>query len=267
MMQLIGTSDQVVFDRVSPYEVRYLTYLARWAIALRELHPSTDDWNFGTMYPDPGGFVGPFPVPTAEFWDGEYLWKHALLSVWEGFSKAIAAKKANVPRPIYYAEKCAPWLPMYLKDVLPFRVIFLVRDPRDIFLSIKAFNKKRGYPAFGRRRWEGDMAFAKRWVKLIQKRVATVKSELELFKGMLIKYENLIANLHGETTRLGDWLNIRLNTETVEGGVEKHRHHITSDNPSLSVERWKREMPPRLRSFLTNELYEELNYFNYDVEI
>ena len=31
LMQLLGTSPQIAFDRVYPSEVRYLTYLLRWA--------------------------------------------------------------------------------------------------------------------------------------------------------------------------------------------------------------------------------------------
>jgi len=265
LMQLLGTSNEIVFDRVYPFEVRYLTYLVRWAMALKEQVPPTDEWNFGTRFTEPGGFVGPFPSLEAHYWDGDAMWKQALVSTWERFSQVVFEKHGGDAHPKYYAEKSAPWLSTYLKDIIPYRVVLLVRDPRDTFLSITAFNKKRGVPDFSRRKWEGDMAFAKRWVGLMRKRAEVAKKEQETTNSMLVRYEDLVSDLAGQAQRLGDWLDVELNAQQVESQVGDFAHHMTSESPILSVGRWRREMSPRLSAFITKELHDELTCFGYDV--
>jgi len=265
LMQLLGTSDEIAFDRVYPFEDRYLTYLARWAMALKEQVPPTDEWNFGTRFTEPGGFVGSFPSLEARYWDSDAMWRQALSSSWQQFSQVTFEKHIGDVCPKYYAEKCAPWLSTYLKDIIDYRIILLVRDPRDTFLSIKAFNKKRGFPDFSRHKWEGDMAFAKRWVGLIRQRAAFAKKELEMSNGMLVRYEELVADLARQAQRLEDWLGVELNARQVESQIDNFAHHMTSKSPSLSVGRWRREMPPRLRDFITKELRNELTHFDYEV--
>ena len=77
------------------------------------------------------------------------------------------------------------------------------------------------------------MASAKRWVKFIRQRAALTKKELD--------------------------------ARQVETQVGNFAHHMISESPSLSVNRWRREMSPGLRDFITKELHDELIHFGYDV--
>jgi hypothetical protein len=47
------------------------------------------------------------------------------------------------------AGKVPDWLPAAIRDEMPCRVIGLVRDPRDVFLSARAFVRARGAVGFG----------------------------------------------------------------------------------------------------------------------
>jgi len=265
LMQLLGTSNEIVFDRVYPFEVRYLTYLTRWAAVLKEQVVPTNDWNFGSQFTEPDGFVGPFPSLDAQYWDNKAMWEQAILSSWIKFSQVAIEKHSVDISPKYYAEKSAPWLPACLRGVLPYRAILLVRDPRDVFLSITSFNKKRGYPAFSRRRWESDMAFAKRWVVILRKRADVAKVEVDLSSGILVKYEDLISDLAVQAQRLEEWLGVELNARQVDDQADKFSHHMTSESPSLSVNRWRRERSTRWSDCLTRELSDVLSSFGYDV--
>ena len=63
---------------------------------------------------------------------------------------------------VRFVEKFHPnHLPWLVWTVYPnAKELFLVRDFRDMFCSILSFNKKRGYPAFGREKYGTDEEFA-----------------------------------------------------------------------------------------------------------
>ena len=260
-MQLLGTSDEIVFNREYPFESFFLNYLAN--STLQGQIPDVDETNFDTIIKM--RFDGALPSISEQHRDTELTAKEMLLSSWQKFSH-IAMKKNPDLNPKYYAEKnFTSRLSDFLRDVLPYRMVFLIRDPRDVFLSIAAFDKKRGYPGFSRREGEEDMAFAKRWIKPLRKRITKAREQLYESAGMLIKYEDLANDLLGQAKKLNDWLDVNLDPQTVENRAEEFTHHMTSETRSLSVERWKWEMSSNLRDFLTSELHDELVSFGYEV--
>ena len=78
LMQLIGTSPQILFDRVYPFEVRYLTYLLRWAHILGQEWDQNSNWDASANLIPHGQTLGPFPYKGAQLWYGEELWRGCL---------------------------------------------------------------------------------------------------------------------------------------------------------------------------------------------
>jgi hypothetical protein len=265
LMQLLGTSPDIAFDRVYPFEVRYLTYLLRWAQMLGQERPEDVDWN--PVVDSPNQWVGPFPYEGARLWNGQELWPKCFAAAWREFSRvAVATARASgrTEAPLYYAEKIRPWVPTLLRRAIPCNVILLVRDPRDIFLSITAFDKKRGFPGFSRRADDDDWTFAKRFVEVYPRNFKIVCEEEAEPHNILVKYERLVLDLANESRRLSQWLGARLDVGVVEKQVPKFAHHMTSDNARESVERWRHELTPELNEFFLKKLLRELQHYGYE---
>src|SRR2546427_4281001 len=182
LMQLLGTSPQIIFDRVYPFEVRYLTYLLRWAQMLGQELEDDGPWNATVNAGAPLQLLGPLPHPKAKFWDGQELWPRCFVAAWREFSELVIARAdvngSTESSSLYYAEKVPPWaLDLLKKAGMFYRVIMLVRDPRDVFLSIAAFDKKRGFPGFDRRADDDDWTFAKRFIQEYQCRFKILLEE------------------------------------------------------------------------------------------
>ena len=88
MMQLLGTSPQILFDRVYPFEVRYLTYQLRWAHMLAQKPEQGGHMNLATEFAGPPNeWLGPFPHNNAELWNGQELWPRCFAAAWKEFSR------------------------------------------------------------------------------------------------------------------------------------------------------------------------------------
>ena len=268
MMQLLETSPLIVFDHGYPFERRYLAYFLHWSSLLtKQPHPNKI-WNQdkNSKTPEPDELVGGFPHITSTLWMGEILWSKAFMLAWHEFSKtAISKTKENSKvetDPKYYAEKAHLWVLEYLDQLaIPYNIIFLVRDPRDIFLSINAFDKQRGFRGFNRTDEDTDWDYAQRFVE--GSRNMHKNKYLTSPNNILVRYEDLVSNMPGEAKRLGQWLGIKLNAEYVKQQETNFKHHMTSPSPEASIERWRSELSKDLNDFFVQELSEELRYFGY----
>ena len=117
LMQLLGTSPQIAFDRVYPFEVRYLTYLLRWAQMLGQEWEPDGQWTPAECAAPPNQRVGPFPYKSTQLWNGQELWPNCFAAAWREFSGVAVARTRegggtdNVP--LYYAEKIPYWVPTF----------------------------------------------------------------------------------------------------------------------------------------------------------
>jgi hypothetical protein len=261
LMQLLGTSEQIVFDRDYPFETRYLTYLLRWALILQEGYQPDADWNADENNKAPGDWIGPFPYSNAKYWSGREMWIPCFKCAWREFSRIPADQRGAGNR--YYAEKTPFWVPDYLQQAVPYKALLLIRDPRDVFLSITEFDKKRGFPGFVREAAEDDWTFAQRLVKLFRERIPVIHRETAKQNSMLVTYESLASNLSAESERIGKWLGVQLDPFAVEAQVSAFSHHMTSRNRYESIARWKKEMHEDIRNLFKEELANELAYFGY----
>ena len=268
LMQLIGTSPQILFERVYPFEVRNLTYLVHWAKMLGQEWDPNGDWDPRTILIAPGQTLGPFPYNGTQFWHGEELWPRCFRAAWREFSSiAIArARDCDGMSLLYYAEKAPPWVPSLLRGKIPYNSVLLVRDPRDIFLSISAFDRKRGFPGFNRRADDDDWSFAERFVEDCRQAFELIRGEESQPGSILVKYESLALNLENEFKRLEQLLGVRFDIEVVEKQRPEYIHHMTSNTAHESVERWQHELPAELNEFFVTKLYAELEHFGYKTQ-
>ena len=78
---------------------------------------------------------------------------------------------------------------------------------------------------------------------------------------MLIRYEDLIADTANVVGRLGDWLNLDLDSSVLS---ERIQEHVTAPSSGKSVKRWKRELSRSIRKRFKREMGDILDGFGYE---
>ena len=267
LMLLLGTSPRVAFDRVHPYEHRYLTYLLRWAQLLRP-GKAPESWTQVAMVGRQSEMMGPLPfLQPALVGDPEAFWRDCFLAGWGELSaRAAAAVEAAHPgvTATHYAEKAPPWLAEELTGLLPATVLLPIRDPRDVFLSVVAFVDKRGQPGFGMQPGEVPLDFARRFVHNQRRRLRDARRALRTGNATVVRYEDLVQDLAGQARRLGDLLGVPLDPAGVAAGEAHYQHHSTTTSPEESVGRWKREMDAETRAVFAGHLARHLEALGYE---
>lgn len=125
------------------------------------------------------------------------------------------------------------------------KIVFLSRDPRDTFFSIKSFNKKRGYLSFGEE--HGDFVLFNNIINFY-KHCRNMQDKLEKRSYISIKYEDLIGSKTTTTYKLFESLDLEITNSRVVDIVDnaftdssKSLQHKTTSNAQSSIARWKQE--------------------------
>jgi hypothetical protein len=162
-----------------------------------------------------------------------------------------------------------PWLVWELYPKA--KEIFLVRDFRDVFSSMLAYNKKFGRRAFGPEHLKSDEEFAHFL------RNSTIKNLSRSWpkrqdRAHLIRYEDLIAQPQQILKGVFEYLELDASEATIAGILERAsadnpetRQHITSTNVSSSLGRWRTSLSPELQEVANREFADVLEQFGYEV--
>jgi hypothetical protein len=237
LMGLLGTSPEIVFDRVHPYENRYLTYLSRLVEHLADPVGAEERWDNGVLLEGDRHLIGSIPF-TTEIVRRVPLQRAVTRHLWAAFSE-------SVPRPRgierYYAEKnLGPGLQLLTAAGIDCRVINLVRDPRDVVVSIRAFDAKRGTYGFGRVAGQSEQDYLRWIVDVMARNLSEMKTRPD---AMWIRYEDLVADLSAVADRLASWLGVALTPEPAARRARDYGRHVTTPDAESSVGRWKAELP------------------------
>jgi len=259
VMQLLGTAPEVAFDRVYPFEHSYLTYLTRLIGQIAAPRPDGVDM-VELLYGDTLR-VGPLPFPSEQVDAAEFA-RDSLHGVWQAFSRAMQA--ASTTRARFYAEKfwgdVGPVVAAGLEPI----VVDLVRDPRDIVASVRAFNAKTGKQLFGRAQARDDREHLKRMVVGIGFRLQEFAVPLPV-SHLVIRYEDLVADLPAEAARLATALGVQLEVDAVIGARPEMAHHMTSESLDRSVDRWARDLSPEDVRVVERRLGKQMLRLGYSV--
>jgi Sulfotransferase family len=236
LMSLLGTSPEVVFDRVHPYENRYLTYLSRLVEHLADPVGASDRWNNGVLIEGDRHLIGSIPF-TTEIVQRARLQRSATRHLWAAFSESVPRPR-GVER--YYAEKnLGPGLDLLTAAGIQCRVINLVRDPRDVVASIRAFDAKRGTYGFGRSPGQSELDYLGWLVRVMARNLADMTAREG---AMWIRYEDLVSDLPTVTAELSQWLGIDLQPAQALRRARDYGRHVTVQDPLDSVGRWRSDL-------------------------
>jgi hypothetical protein len=183
------------------------------------------------------------------------------------------ARSAGKQKPRYFAEKCVPRSPAYaqvLREIYPgAREIFLVRDFRDVFCSILAFNERLGYPWFGREKVASDEEYARR--VLSRNYQALVRGWNERSQSaFLLRYEDLVLEPESTLRSVLSFLNLGradgLLGVLLDAPADERRkeyRHGTSATAKDSIGRWRKDLEPSLKAVCNEAFGESLATFGY----
>lgn len=263
LMALLGTDARIAFDRRYPFENRYLTYLTKFALLTgRPGAPSHFDAGQLNAFDDE--HFGPVPWPTFAI-EGtapslQPSMADWLAGLWRTFSEGV---RRRFPEATHYAEKVPAWLPAVLRDVVPSRTMHLVRDPRDMFLSARAFAKSRNAIGFGMEPGRSAMDSARHTAHGLLSFAENERSDRGRPDVSCVRYEDWIERPADVASHLSDFLNVSLSPAAVD--VTKYLNfHKTSADAAATVGRWRREpLPAPVRSCLESHLFHFMTAYGY----
>jgi Sulfotransferase family len=277
-MALLASSPQVALEREHPYEHRYLAWLTEWAAVADRTQWDFERWRPQTLTrrvldTDGGdGLVGPPPWPSRQLWapedGGDGMATRLLLAAWREFSaQAIERTRRDVGTPrtrvLYHAEKTVSAARLRELSPLPIRALVVHRDPRDVWLSVQAFNRARGYHAFGRDPGQGEEEWLERFLAAQRERLRATLAERRRTDSLLLAYDDLVSRPERVAAQVGSWLGVELDPAAPARHLERHGDHATSASPEASLARWRSELDPERRERFRAELGSELRELGY----
>jgi hypothetical protein len=269
LMRMLAEHPDIIAHREFPYESRVCSY---WMHFIQVLATPVDTsqaesfefWTDRKRLPpfpyfliDPVVFAGPPEVGTVDRWYGsdqiEEFARVAQAAVESFYREHARGRKRTTPA--FFAEKFAPGdhIRSIMWQLYPrTREIFLVRDPRDTLVSVRAFENKRGRGEFAGQLVETD----EQLVGVIRNSILDLtrlwKSRSQY--GTLVRYEDLVCSPTEQIRAMLDALELDSSGNIVDSMVKagneataRMNAHRTSPDPLSSIGRWKRDLEPRLQ--------------------
>ena len=181
--------------------------------------------------------------------------------LWQEFS---ASARTADERLTHYGEKVPDWLPAAICDEVPCRVIGLVRDPRDVFLSARDFVRTRGAVGFGMQPGSAELEDARNTAHRLLCYTENARAAELRGDAIIIRYEDLVRNPLDCADRLSSFLGLNLIPAAAPTAhLDLHRTSATVEG---SIGRWKNEtLSDTVRSCLETHLRRLLSDYGYDL--
>lgn len=281
-MRLLSEHPEIVVHRFHPYELRtarYWWHMLKTLSEPRDPHHSGQADRFQTnklwvgynpFYPEPIAVT-----PGLGEWMGrdyvEDLARFCQRSAEEAYLRIAAGQGQSNVR--YMAEKHrADNLPWLVWELYPkAKEIFLVRDFRDVYSSMLAYNQKHGRRAFGPEHLETDEEFA-HFLRNSTIRNLSRSWPKRQERAHLIRYEDLITRPQEILRGVFEYLELDASDATIAGILDRAsaenpemKQHLTSSDVSNSLGRWKSSLSPNLQTVANDAFGDVLQQFGYTV--
>ncbi len=212
--------------------------------------------------------------PEVEIWEGgDYLASLATFcqrSI-DGWYLATASAQDKEAAPLrFFAEKHFPdAYPRRLRELYAQPAeLFLVRDFRDMFTSMRAYNARKGYGDFGRAAAADDHA----WIVTLRQGLQAL---LEAWRERgtpagLVRYEDLVQRPEVALPPVLEELGLESSPAVIARMVGAAapdapdlRGHGTTASPDSSIGRWQADLPADLQDLVNAEFRDMLVAFGY----
>jgi glycosyltransferase involved in cell wall biosynthesis len=227
MMRLLATSPNIAVEAAYPYENKYFAYLWRWSRLLDRPNDPEGPWrpkDVGSLSHEGNNpLIGPLPWSTRGLIaseDGEDpISIRCFELAWREFSARAARRTAlrqGVPAVSvgYYAEKHLDSWRLHRLPLPPMRMIVMLRDPRDTYLSIVSFDRMRGRVAgFGQDRTATATEHLQEIVHRQRKRLRWISRLADANEVPVVRYEDLVNDLPGVARSLESAFSVQLDAD------------------------------------------------------
>jgi hypothetical protein len=272
-MRLLASSPQIAVGGDYPYEHRYFTYLWRWSQLVDRPDWPDPLWakeEMKSLSQESLALLGPppwLPRDLLEPSDGEEPVSNLSFELaWHELSrraKRTTAARHSAPEDAvrYYAEKHQRTRLVRRDEVPDFELVVLLRDPRDVYVSITTLDPVAGMGMRGGRTAESRLAGQLRGGR---ERLRWIADLLEHDSAPVIRYEELVTDLPGVAERIGGHLSVDLDPAVVAGDRRMARRHVTAADPAQSIGRWRSELDPEVAERFARELGPELRALGFE---
>jgi hypothetical protein len=243
-MRILGAHEEILTRYMFPYETRAAQYYYARSLAEQEEKLFTPVKYKGATYgPFQGGdalskqWTGDMENKLSGDFSAEYLTSvyYNQVAKLEGKSNFSCVAEKTIGTDLGV---------LMMQSNGSYRMLILTRDPRDVFCSVKAFNKKRGFIDFGENL--GDERLFSNMVNFLKR-----AEEIErTFRGRTsrLRYEDMVTNPCETFAKVFKWLGVRSDPDYVESIVrgafrddENTSNHRTSADINESIGRWRKE--------------------------
>jgi Sulfotransferase family len=275
LMRMLRHHPEIVVYEKHPYEQTFAKYWMHMLRVLSQPHDLINSYQTETFHNEIWALgYNPFydiqitHEPASREWFGreyvESLARFCQSSIDSWYTTVARAQGQDPPK--YFAEKhqWPNYIPVLMWELYPdAKEIILVRDFRDMAASILAFDRKRGFPGFGRpaeRTDEEYMRMELREMALNLRKSWVTRKD----RAHLVRYEDLV--LQPEETAKGMLEYLELDAspaatkQLLAVGTEAFDElgfHRTSERLEESIGRWRREGDERFRE-LCNEVFGDI---------
>ena len=238
--------------RVGTYWMSVLQTLSDPTSYLRQVYPgdvSDNDWWVGHEADTPSRLND----ATLAGWLGDSRIHELALSCRDridSFYEFLSEQQEK--RASYFVEKYLPrQIPVdLLREIYPGAAeVVLVRDLRDVFCSVLAFNRKRGYQAFGREAAESDDDYIDTVRRSGEALLSHMRSDGR--ETHLLRYEDLIREPVETLEPLFEFVGLDPGAapaivERASVSTRGMDHHMTAPSALASIGRWRSDLEPQL---------------------
>jgi Sulfotransferase family len=293
LMQMLASHPEIVIFRRFPYEsapAKYWLHLLRVVSEPVNLthsaDPKTSHTNLWWIGNNPHHDDRVYEQQVLEQWFGrdhvEHLAAFCQRTI-DDWYMSLARTQVQ-PQGVYFAEKhVSPnYLPVLTRELYPrAKEIFLVRDFRDMALSILAFDRKRGFPGFGRPEGASDADYMRGGLRAM---VADLLRGWRMRKDRahLVRYEDLVQRPRETIKAMLDYLGVEASPARVDEVFDHGQEQILS-LPGFSYEpseiaahrtladlqatigRWRSEADREFIALSDEVFGEALREFGYDL--
>lgn len=281
-MRVLSEHPEIAVHRSYPYELRAARY---WMHMLKVLSEPQDPYQSAeaNSFQSNKSWVGHNPFypesmsATAGLaeWFGrthvEELAAFCQRSAEECYQRIAASQGQSGVA--YFAEKHRPdYVPWLVWELYPrAKEIFLVRDFRDVFSSMLAFNAKHGRTILGDPLVQSDEEFARRLRDRAVHRLSESWSKRQ-DRAHLVRYEDLIRQPVETLRGVLTYLELDHDDAIIEGVIARAaasnpemQRHGTSSDVEASIGRWRQSLDPSLQEACREIFGDVLEKFGYEV--
>jgi hypothetical protein len=275
MMRLLATSPQIALGTRYPYEHRYFTYLWRWSRLLDRTSWSGDAWGANEVcsiaQEEDLPLLGPPPwLPRDLIENGQPMSARCFELAWGEFSRRAGESarihhRGRAAEARYYAEKHLDTWNLSLDELPPLKLVVLLRDPRDVWVSVQAFERQQGDLADFR--VGGTLSHEELLRYQIDRQRVRLRWVAKLGEDtdhLVVRYEQLVRDLPAVANRIEDWLGVSLGAERPGEWEREFNRHGSSMSPEKSIGRWQEELDPVVADRFTKEIGPELRLLGFD---